>query len=101
MSLLPKRSALIAVALLPFFAAGAALAQDASPPAHPGGPHGGPCRADVQKLCSGVQPGGGRIIDCLKQHAADVSQACHDAMAAHEKAHPHGGGDDSAPDPSK
>lgn len=26
------------------------------------------CATDVQKLCSGVASGGGRIIACLKQH---------------------------------
>ena len=36
----------------------------------------GPCREDIQKFCSGVQPGGGRYHDCLQQHAADLSSAC-------------------------
>ena len=26
------------------------------------------CKADVARLCPGVQPGGGRIIGCLKEH---------------------------------
>jgi hypothetical protein len=30
----------------------------------------------VAKLCSDVQPGDGRIAACLKQHAAEVSDAC-------------------------
>ena len=104
MSLLPKRAALIALALLPFFAAGAALADDASTGEHSGGgPRSRPCRPDLQKFCSDVQPGGGRIVACLKQHEADLSPACKEAWAAHDKAHPHAGGA-AAPasaDPSK
>jgi hypothetical protein len=44
------------------------------------------CKADVATLCSGVQPGGGRIAGCLKQNEAKVSPACKDALAkAHER----------------
>jgi hypothetical protein len=39
------------------------------------------CKADVATLCSGVQPGGGRVVGCLKQNEAQVSAACKDAMA--------------------
>ncbi|MBI5451258.1 MAG: hypothetical protein HY940_07865 [Gammaproteobacteria bacterium] len=38
------------------------------------------CKDDVQKLCKDVQPGEGRIISCLKEHDADVSQACKKSM---------------------
>jgi hypothetical protein len=38
------------------------------------------CTADVQKLCAGVQPGGGRIIACLKQHKDEVSAGCKEAI---------------------
>jgi hypothetical protein len=38
------------------------------------------CASDVQNLCSGVQPGGGRIIACLKQHQAQVSDRCKQAV---------------------
>lgn len=34
------------------------------------------CDADIQKLCSGVKPGGGRILACLKQHQESVSDNC-------------------------
>lgn len=37
---------------------------------------GAACRGDAQKLCAGIKPGGGRIIECLKQHEADVSPGC-------------------------
>jgi cysteine rich repeat protein len=38
------------------------------------------CQADVQKLCPNVQPGGGRIVDCLAQHKDDVSTQCKQAI---------------------
>ena len=47
------------------------------------------CKADVETLCPGIQPGGGRIIACLQQNAAQVSAACKDALArAREKRAP-------------
>jgi len=38
------------------------------------------CETDIQKLCPGVQPGGGRILACLKQHQADVTDGCKQAV---------------------
>jgi gas vesicle protein len=35
-----------------------------------------PCKADVQKFCKDVKPGGGRIIKCMKEHESDLSAAC-------------------------
>jgi Cysteine rich repeat len=43
------------------------------------------CAADYQSLCSGVQPGGGRIIACLQQNAAKLSPPCQKAMAGTKK----------------
>jgi hypothetical protein len=34
------------------------------------------CHGDVQKLCKDVKPGEGRILECLKQHQAELSQGC-------------------------
>ncbi len=34
------------------------------------------CKADVGRLCPGVQPGGGRVIKCLKAHENEVSVGC-------------------------
>lgn len=78
---------------------GLAAAQTDSPPPPPGasdsgppqggyGGHGGhrgmlrqACMADLQKLCGDVQPGGGRIVQCLRQHQDQVSDGCKAAMA--------------------
>jgi hypothetical protein len=38
------------------------------------------CQADLQKLCAGVQPGGGRIKQCLKEHKDQVSTGCKSAL---------------------
>jgi len=35
-----------------------------------------PCKEDAERLCQGVEPGEGRIVQCLKQHEADLSPAC-------------------------
>jgi hypothetical protein len=39
------------------------------------------CAVDAQKLCGGVQPGGGRIIACLKEHKDWLSDQCKRAAA--------------------
>ena len=40
------------------------------------------CKADVARLCPGVQMGGGRIIGCLKAHKMEVSIGCGKALQA-------------------
>jgi hypothetical protein len=39
-----------------------------------------PCAADVARFCKDVQPGGGRIVQCLKQHENELSPACKQQM---------------------
>jgi len=34
------------------------------------------CKADAQKFCQGIKPGGGRILACLKSHQAELAPAC-------------------------
>ena len=34
------------------------------------------CEADVRNLCSGIQPGGGRLLKCLQANAASMSPIC-------------------------
>jgi hypothetical protein len=40
------------------------------------------CRGDAQRLCAGVQPGGGRIGQCLKARMHEVSPQCLEAVRA-------------------
>ena len=44
------------------------------------------CRGDAQRLCAGVQPGGGRIGECLKARIHEVSPQCLDAAKANRAA---------------
>jgi hypothetical protein len=43
------------------------------------------CRADYQRLCRGVFPGGGRILQCLRDKSAQVSDACKAAITKAEQ----------------
>ncbi len=38
------------------------------------------CRGDFAEFCGGVQPGGGRALMCLRQHAAELSPGCQGAL---------------------
>jgi hypothetical protein len=38
------------------------------------------CRGDCDRLCAGVQPGGGRVLACLQNHTNQLSAACGQAM---------------------
>ena len=38
------------------------------------------CKADVARLCPGIEPGGGRIVGCLKAHKMEVSVGCAKAI---------------------
>ena len=74
-------------------AAGFALLTALVVPAMPASaaPTDGPCAADAQKLCPGIKVGGGRLKNCLKEHQADLSDACkariQKALAEHKDAH--------------
>jgi hypothetical protein len=58
---------LIAAITLAFLSS-VALAQE--------GGHRGACRADAEKLCAGVERGGGRIINCLAGQKDKLSDEC-------------------------
>ena len=44
------------------------------------------CRGDYDRLCTGVRPGGGRVLACLQNHASQLSAACGQADAARPSA---------------
>jgi len=56
------------------------------------------CTEDAQKLCAGVQPGGGRIVACLKEHKDSLSDQC--KQAAGLAANPSSSSTPSASSPS-
>jgi hypothetical protein len=37
------------------------------------------CAGDAANFCKDVQPGGGRILKCLKDHQSEISQGCKNA----------------------
>jgi hypothetical protein len=45
------------------------------------GPLHGACMSDVKTLCGSIEPGGGRIRDCMREHRAELSTACKVAIA--------------------
>ena len=49
------------------------------------------CGVDIQKQCPGLKPGAGRILLCVKQHFAALSEPCKDAIghAAERKVRAH------------
>jgi hypothetical protein len=40
------------------------------------------CRADAERLCAGIPPGGGRTAACLRAHADQVSAPCKAQLAS-------------------
>jgi hypothetical protein len=38
------------------------------------------CKADIERLCAGVEPGGGRLLQCLKGHKEEMSVGCAQAL---------------------
>lgn len=39
------------------------------------------CEPEIHAFCSGVQPGGGRILKCLKAHKSQLSPVCKEGIA--------------------
>ncbi len=38
------------------------------------------CKPDMERRCKEVKPGEGRLIECLKQHRAELSAECGSLM---------------------
>ncbi|HEY8032342.1 MAG TPA: cysteine rich repeat-containing protein [Methylocella sp.] len=38
------------------------------------------CMSDIERLCKGIEPGGGRILHCLKAHKKEMSVSCAQAL---------------------
>lgn len=63
----------------------ALLASSSTASAGPNKPIGGKnaqgaCHDDIERLCKDVQPGEGRVLQCLNSHKADVSKGCASAI---------------------
>ncbi|SON57482.1 hypothetical protein HDIA_3941 [Hartmannibacter diazotrophicus] len=39
------------------------------------------CEADIRRVCAGVQPGGGRILQCVQANAEQISLPCKETLA--------------------
>ena len=76
---MPSRAALIATIACVSLAS-AAFAQDADRPHNRGA-----CRDDVQKLCAGVEHGGGHIRDCLAGQIDKLSDSCRKVVESRTK----------------
>ena len=83
------KKAMLLLTLCAAFAARSAIAEPPPVPSPLPAPAPSPspnavraaCETDVPKVCPGIQPGGGRIIQCLVQHQNEVSEACKQALA--------------------
>jgi hypothetical protein len=71
-----------ALCTIPIFSLIATAAFSDTAPLPPTGGPSAACKQDVQTLCTGVQPGGGQILACLKSHAEQVSPGCKAAVRA-------------------
>lgn len=40
------------------------------------------CGADIQRLCAGIQSGGGRLMQCMRGHQSELSPECQTALAS-------------------
>ena len=66
------KKSIMAIATVVLLSAPVAMAQQRS---------AGVCVADIKAKCAGVEPGEGRIIACVKTHAAEFSDACKARLA--------------------
>ena len=57
------------------------------------------CRADIERLCPNVPPGGGEIMKCLKAQRQQVSFGCKRAIFQAKEAHDAAKAAEGAPPP--
>ncbi len=38
------------------------------------------CMSDIKRLCKGIEPGGGRVLQCLKANKKGMSVGCAQAL---------------------
>jgi hypothetical protein len=76
-------------ALAPAAASAGGPPRDEPPPYYDGPQYGGPlnmrsaaaaCRPDIERYCTGVLPGGGRIISCLAGNRDRLTPPCEDVL---------------------
>jgi len=41
------------------------------------------CGEEAKKFCPDAQPGGGRVVRCLREHESELSDTCKQALPAH------------------
>ena len=58
-----------------------AQTDSSAPSAGGGGKFRAACREDVKRFCVGVEPGGGRLVQCLLSHNGGLSPACGNVIA--------------------
>jgi len=61
------------------------------------GPMQGACAGDVKALCGSVEPGGGHIRECMKEHRAELSDGCKQALAERRQERHRGQSSDAPP----
>ena len=72
----------ICAALSFLFVSGAMAQSGGGAQSGDGGKSGiGACRADIKKVCGDIKSGGNRVATCLKEHVADLSDACKARLA--------------------
>ena len=38
------------------------------------------CVEDVKRVCQAIEPGDGRILQCLQEHEQDLSEGCYQSL---------------------
>ncbi|WP_454648388.1 cysteine rich repeat-containing protein [Bradyrhizobium liaoningense] len=71
-----SRLSFVAIALVVALSGGAS-AQSSDPR--------GACKADYDKFCAGIAPGGGRVVACLNGKRDQLSDTCKAALDSRKK----------------